>query len=235
MGVLLASLRDLIWPATCICSDAHLDHRPRYGLCDVCVDASSINDGRRCPGCDAPGVPCCEPGPLSMRAPFLYGGRVAEAIAAAKFHDREDIARGLGRLLAQHITPVGCTAVVPLPLAAGRRFTRGYNQSVLLAREVASAHQLPLVHGLKRTRATATQHMLPLVERHGNLANAFAARHRFSGRVVLVDDVITTGATMRSAARALFAAGATEVHGLAIARTPKLTSGTVSPPGRVAA
>lgn len=217
--MVFAAVRDLIWPATCACNPRDLlATRSRYAMCTACEELLEANDGVRCAICDAPGRACCSSG-LAMRAPFLYGGPLAEVIAAAKFRGREDLARGLGRLLADHVGPLS-GVVVPIPLARGRRFERGYNQSVLIAREVARGHRLRLVHGLARTRKTGAQHLLPLAQRAANIANAFTARVRFTGPVVLVDDVITSGATMRSAAQALREAGATEVYGVAVARTP---------------
>ncbi|MBC7792301.1 MAG: ComF family protein [Clostridia bacterium] len=181
------------------------------------------NDGVRCEVCDAPGTDCCaSTKELIMRAPFLYGGPLADAIVAGKFLSREDLMRGLGRLLADNANLEDCTAVVPIPLASRRRFERGYNQSVLIAREVSREHRIPLIYGLKRIRPTARQHERSLADRRTNVAGVFASSKRFSGRVALIDDVITSGETMRSAARVLREAGASEVVALAIARTPRL-------------
>jgi competence protein ComFC len=217
--MLLAAVRDLVWPATCPCAPREmLAGRPRYGLCDVCVGVLTPNDGPRCAVCDAPGRTCCAKTDVRLRAPFLYGGPLADGIAAMKFRGREDLASGLGRLLADHVELEG-SAIVPIPLATWRRFQRGFNQSAALAREVGRVHEMPVVHGLQRVRHTTPQHQLNAEARRVSLRGAFKATRRFSGRVILVDDVITTGGTMYAAADALLAAGATEVLGIALART----------------
>jgi ComF family protein len=108
---------------------------------------------------------------------------------------------------------------VPVPLHRRRLAQRGYNQAGLLAREWGRRLGLPVRPGaLRRTRATAAQAELPGRERRRNVAGAFRARGVTGRPVVLVDDVVTSGATVEAAAEALLAAGATEVRVLAVAR-----------------
>jgi ComF family protein len=115
--------------------------------------------------------------------------------------------------------------VIPVPLHANRQRERGYNQAELLARAFARLQGLPVRNDiLKRARATEAQTRLARVERRRNVAGAFAltsptaAAAVHGKRIVLVDDVTTTGSTIDAAAEPLRAAGATSVWGLAVAR-----------------
>ncbi len=114
-----------------------------------------------------------------------------------------------------------CAAVVPIPLHPRRLRRRGFDPAALLARRVAKARSVPLQPLLARLRDTPSQTGLGRAARRRNVAGAFAARGSVAGeRIWLVDDVVTTGATLEAAARALRRAGAREVIGLAAARTP---------------
>lgn len=108
-------------------------------------------------------------------------------------------------------------AVVPVPLHWRRQWRRGFNQADELARHLG----LPIAHVLRRTRATASQADLPAARRHANVRDAFSMRRwaRVSGlRLVLVDDVCTTGATLDACARVLRHAGAADVRAVTAAR-----------------
>ena len=114
--------------------------------------------------------------------------------------------------------------MVPVPLHRGRLRARGFNQ----ARELAGRLGVPMVEVLRRVRATPSQTDLPAAARHGNVRNAFALRrgHSVEGlRIVLVDDVSTTGATIESCARVLRAAGAADVSAVTAARVVSRPSG----------
>lgn len=115
-------------------------------------------------------------------------------------------------------------AVVPAPLHWFRQWRRGYNQAELLAREVSRRTGVPLIRALRRRRATRTQAGLTGAKRRANVAGAFAVRQRAfvkGKRVLLVDDVLTTGATVNACAAALKRAGATYVAVLTLARTDR--------------
>ncbi|MCZ2103177.1 MAG: phosphoribosyltransferase family protein [Comamonadaceae bacterium] len=145
-----------------------------------------------------------------------------------KFHADPGAARSLAALMrraAEHGGVLGPdTVLVPLPLARGRLRQRGYNQALLLAR--ALRHGGPVQpHWLVRLRETPAQSALPRAERLRNLHGAFsvptAAQAALTQqRLLLVDDVMTTGATLHAAATALRAAGARHVDALVLARTP---------------
>lgn len=161
-----------------------------------------------------------------MRAPFLYGGSLPAAVHAIKFLGRDDLARGLGRYLAEH-PDIGtlareCDCCVPIPLSSARGRERGYNQSAILARAIGRRLSMPVRHSLRRVRDTQAQHTLDAPARRRNMEDAFAVKGHVIGSIMLVDDVITSGETVRAAARALLDAGAHRVVAVALGRTPRV-------------
>jgi ComF family protein len=185
----------------------------------------SILGPNRCAACDEPareGAVFCAGCALVIeriddeRAPFAYGGPIAAAITRFKYRPVPELGRSLGALLAseapkRRFDDVDC--VVPVPLHPTRLFERGFNQAVLLARPVARALGVPLVaRALERTRATEKQAELDRTGRQLNVEGAFRARRPLVGRVLLVDDVRTTGATQNACAKTLRAAGCSHVR-----------------------
>jgi predicted amidophosphoribosyltransferase len=143
-----------------------------------------------------------------------------------KFAGRRQLAPPLGRwlgraLAAQTAWPVA--AVVPLPMHRQKESLRGYNQAELIARGAARELGLPLVRLLKKTRHTSSQTGLSLVERKTNVTGAFTVCRALPPRwaVLLVDDIYSTGATMREAALALQRSGLV-VYGAVVAYNPRL-------------
>jgi len=152
-----------------------------------------------------------------------YAGPLRRAVQLLKYRGVESLGDRLGRLSAgtyrQHGVEADC--IVAAPLHWNRRRERGFNQAELLARPLAAETGLPLVRALVRVRPTVPQAGLTRKQRTTNLRGAFRARSRVGvrdKRIVVVDDVATTGATFEACARALKRAGAAEVTGLAIAR-----------------
>jgi ComF family protein len=149
---------------------------------------------------------------------------IRRAVHHLKYGHFKALAAPLGQLLAQYVEswPVAADVLVPVPLHSRRLRERGYNQSALLAAEVGKRNGLPLVtDSLVRLRHTKSQvKTADAEERQRNLAGAFGCRNaKLAGkRVLVVDDVCTTGATLNSCATALRAAGAASVWGLALAR-----------------
>jgi ComF family protein len=154
------------------------------------------------------------------RAVGEYEGSLREIIHAFKYDGRRSLARPLAAMMLTHGADVlaGADTIVPVPLHPWRRLQRGYNQAHELARRL----DLPVVRALWRTRATAPQSGLRPADRRRNVRAAFrvspflrASLH--DRRIVLVDDVRTTGATLDACAQVLKNAGAREVRALTIA------------------
>jgi ComF family protein len=155
------------------------------------------------------------------RAAFHYGGAIKQAIVRLKFEQRPDLARGLGSCLIPLVLEP-FDAIVPVPLHPYRLAERGYNQASILADPLSHATGVPIDTSiLHRVRNTVRQTDLQRAERRANVAAAFRARRAAHGkRVLLVDDVRTTGATLEACEAALRTAGITVVDSLTIASTP---------------
>jgi ComF family protein len=140
-----------------------------------------------------------------------------------KYRRMRRVAAPLGDLLADHLrsAPQPADALMAVPLHAGRLTERGFNQSEELAARIARRTGLPLVPGLARCRDTGHQASLGRRARKGNVEGAFiwASRTPPPARVLIVDDVLTTGATLAACADALRAAGTREVRAVALARS----------------
>jgi ComF family protein len=157
------------------------------------------------------------PGAESLMAWFLLEGPMREAIHRLKYGDRPRLAIPLVELgLSQGPLPQGI--IVPVPLSVRRRAERGYNQAEAIARQVAGKTGRPWADGLRRAREGGVQVGRSGAERRVALNGAFAwTSGRPPGEVLLIDDVVTTGATLSECARALRAAGSYKVHALALA------------------
>jgi len=159
------------------------------------------------------------------RAVAVFGGPMQKLIHGFKYSDRHDARRLFGRwLLSAGATLLrDADVIVPVPLNRWRLIERRYNQAAILAREVARLSARPYAPMcLERIKPTSSQVGLSTLERRTNVAGAFAVPERrrvevAGKRVLLVDDVITTGATLESAARALKKGGAVAVDALALA------------------
>ena len=156
-----------------------------------------------------------------MRAAFVYAEPINGLLRRFKFH--QDLAAGnvLVQLMAQHLRLADRPQVlVPVPLHRRRLAQRGYDQALELAAPLARALQVPLVNGLIRTKATGAQTRLDATGRARNLRGAFAVTRPLPAHVVLVDDVMTTGATLQAACTALHQAGVVRVDAWVCARVP---------------
>ncbi len=154
-------------------------------------------------------------------APLAYEFPVDAAIKALKFRRRLWYGPALAQLLSRSIDalPGDIDAVLPVPLHWRRKWRRGFNQAREIGRPVARQLGVPLIGGVRRARATRPQSGLSAGERHRNVQGAFVARERCRARhVLIVDDVITTGATIAQLARVVLDSGAGEVSALAVAR-----------------
>jgi ComF family protein len=233
-------LLDLVFPAVCPVCAARSDDAAHRPFCGPCWTALPVGVGLGCVVCGEPfpglaGVRPCDacrraPPPFAFaRAVAQYRDGMREAIHALKFGRRPVLATPLGRLLANagvHATPVPpaewADALVPVPLHPARLAERGFNQAELLAAPCAADWRLPILsRALVRTRPTLPQTDLDADARRANVRNAFRVARPAAvegRRVLLIDDVLTTGATVGAAAQALRAAGAAAVGVLTLAR-----------------
>jgi len=232
MRALATAALDLLFPAVCPLCAGRLGAGRRDPVCGACWASFTRVTPPLCVTCGAP-VPAegitrcaaCRDETLAFdyaRAAASYGGAVREAVHVLKFGGRRSMARPLGDLIVdQCMDPLLVPdMLVPVPLSHARERERGFNQAVLLAERLGERLGVRVrARWLVRLRATAAQSDLTAAERRANVANAFLATPAVSGRhVAVVDDVITTGATVSECARALRAAGARRVGVLAVAR-----------------
>ncbi|MBZ5608668.1 MAG: ComF family protein [Acidobacteriia bacterium] len=169
----------------------------------------------------------------------FYEDELRELIHLFKYHGVQTLAKPLGRLLALALPrQQSFDVIVPMPLHWRKRWRRGFNQAALLAREIGRRSHVPVAHLLRRVRNTAAQAGLTNAKRRLNVSGAFRASGRaLNGkRVLLIDDVMTTGATASACARALKRAGAAEVTLLTLARADRrmnfeVPAGDSNPPG----
>jgi len=196
------ALLDLAFPPRCpACGDAPLPASPFCAICEGAIDPVPGN-------------------PDDVRAGALFGGPIADAIHALKYGDRAEAAVPLGRWLAGRVEVPRGARVVWVPLGRRRRIERGYDQAMLLAGAFSRAAGLRLLRGaMRRVRETPPQVGRDRGSRARNVEGAFAASRAVTGLdLVLVDDVVTTGATAEAASRALREAGARRITVVALAR-----------------
>lgn len=237
MAMLAEALAKTFLPSTCaICGLALPWRESRAGVCPTCWHGVVPHEGPACPTCGNPEVeaagPClaCRitPPPWSAAVSFgPYHSVLRELVLLFKSRGRDELAAPLSGLLLTAWRRAGWPlpdAVVAVPMRWGRRLRRGYNQAELLANTVARELRVPLVHALRR-RARGTQVGGARRDRLRLSAAAFPVRRRVTGRILLVDDVLTTGSTAAACTRALKRAGADEIYVLTVARTPQ--------PGRI--
>ncbi len=230
-------LVQLLYPACCHLCGNLLAPEARF-LCPACRTGLLNDPLPACPRCagtigpfaeTAGGCVNCKDESFAFDAALRlgpYDGVLRDAVLRLKHHSGEVFAEILGDLWAERdgarFRALAPDAVVPVPLHWWRRFRRGYNQSASLARGIAKYLQIPCFPSwLRRSRNTPVQTARSAAGRRENVRGAFRARAaaRLKGRtVLLVDDVMTTGATAHEAARALRAAGAARVVVAALAR-----------------
>lgn len=168
----------------------------------------------------------CRSGARGFDEAYCYGayaGTLRKLIHLFKYSGMRRLARPLGDLLWDALPrDRQFDAVTAVPLHWRRRWQRGFNQSELLGKEIARRRGIPVMRVLRRASATRAQAGLSNAQRRENVAGAFRARRRVNGlRMLLVDDVMTTGATAGACARALKKAGARSVSLLALARVDR--------------
>lgn len=221
-----SALADLFYPQYCV----GCERRASDLLCRACFEALPRIERPVCARCGMPTAfetfVCDECkgvdfGFESARAPLKYTGVGKEIVHALKYKgytgvvERLAIPLMLGVLDARERFDV----VAPVPLHRSRRRRRGFNQAELLARAIAERINAPVSGTLQVVRRTRDQVELSATQRRANVSGAFRAGASVWGRVLLIDDVFTTGATMSACAESLLRAGAREVHALSLCRT----------------
>ena len=221
----LSALADLFYPERCV----GCERRASDVLCRACFDALPCVGSPFCGRC---GLPTAFATPLcgecknvdfafqSARAPLKYDGVGKKVVHALKYRGYKRVVDRLAApLLLQVIDDSRFDAVVPVPLHHSRRRKRGFNQAELLAGSVAGRLRAPVSDTLEAVRSTRDQIELSAAQRRANVAGAYKAKGPLRGRILLVDDVFTTGATMHACAETLLRAGASEIHALSLCRT----------------
>ena len=233
--LLLDPLLATLFPSDCTACGVALSRPTRGPLCDACWDALPRHRGPLC-GCGLP-LPEALAGPCGRcrraLSPLLrgyslgpYHGSLRLLLHELKYRGRRRIADRLAELIcadpAARPVLASCAVFVPVPLHPRRLAERGFNQSELLAAAIAKRAGVSLhTRALVRRKDTPPQTGLSAAQRRRNVAGAFAVRERprvHQSRIMLVDDVLTTGATARACADALRAAGAACVDIVTVAR-----------------
>jgi ComF family protein len=218
---------DLLFPRWCIGCGREGDY-----ICRACRQDLPVITPPICPVCGRPqsqGIVCRDCREVTMqidgiRSPFVFDGVIRRAIHELKYRNLRGLAPSMADLLHDYLVdnPIPADVLVPVPLHRKRRRDRGYNQSALLAKELGRHCGLPVAaNSLVRHRYAVPQaRSAGVSERQENVAGAFTCPDdRFQGqRVLLIDDVATSGATLNACAGALKAAGAAQVWGLVMAR-----------------
>jgi len=222
----LSALLDLLYPPHCVaCGNMGA------WLCAQCAEAIPLLKPPMCQRCGRPlarpGLcPTCRSRPshlTGIRSVAPHSPPLLEAVHALKYEGLRALAESLGEVLAQHWrrAPLPVDVIVPVPLHDRRRRQRGYNQSALLARELGRRVELPLQErSLTRERNTRAQVGLSPGERWANVRGAFqcCSSDVRGARVLLFDDVMTTGATLEACASPLLEAGAAGVWAFTLTR-----------------
>ena len=218
-------LADFFYPQRCLgCSE-----RARDLLCAGCFEALPLIEKPVCRRCALPTAfetPVCENckgldlGFDAARAPLRYKGVGQELVHGLKYRGYMPVVPKLAApLMLDSLEGTGgFDAVIPVPLHRWRLARRGFNQAAVLAREIAGALDARYSEMLRAVRRTRDQVELSAAERRENVAGAFRAEGRVGGRVLLVDDVLTTGATLSACAEALRQAGVEEIYALTLCR-----------------
>ena len=193
--------------------------------CSFCGSSTTADEGPICVGCrdDLPYIAAAPAkAPFEREVvPLAYEFPIDAAIKALKFRRRLYFGAALAQLLcnAADALPDDVDALLPVPLHWRRQWFRGFNQALEIGKPVAKHLRIPVIHNVVRRRATRSQSGLSATERAKNVRAAFAVKGRPEYKhVLVVDDVVTTGATMREVAQVLSKAGIRKVSALAVAR-----------------
>jgi ComF family protein len=235
---ILTGLVDIIFPPRCLTCDFILDHHENLPVCPSCFSKIKFITSPICICCGIPFTGADESDHLCgdciiskpafsiARAVGHYEATLLDTIHNFKYRGKIAIGKILGQLMAEYEYPAfnisDFTLIMPVPLHSKRLRERGFNQSVILAKEIAGRHHIPLDFlTLKRYIYTEPQVNLGKKERESNVRGAFDVKGQektLNRKIILVDDVYTTGSTVEECARILMKKGATSVAVLTLAR-----------------
>ena len=231
---------DLLLPPTCVACERLLSAPADALVCRLCWARVVPLPAPRCDRCGHPvdGHECrwCPLLPPWVRAVrsscWVSSGTALAIVHALKYGAWTAVASGMAKRMGRLVFPVDVererTAIVPVPLARDRERERGYNQSALLGEALAAIWRIPMWSDvLQRSRATETQTRLTPEQRRHNVSGAFRVAAGAGGRlrgahVVIVDDVVTTAATLNACASALFDGGARIISYATFGRAPAI-------------
>jgi ComF family protein len=237
----LRDLAEVLFPPRCRSCGIVAEELNNDLFCGTCEAKIRYIRSPLCPSC---GIPWADSGGpdhlcgdcLTAPQPFTAARSVAvgegillEAIHAFKYHYQTGLGPGLGKMLARAahtgMDMQGYSLIIPVPLHVRRLRERGFNQSLILAQVLAAGHAIPMDFvTLRRKRDTPPQTMLGRKERQANIKGAFGVADKEkvrNQRVLLIDDVYTTGSTLAECARVLLNSGAAQVGVLTLARALK--------------
>lgn len=238
MATVFTAITELLFPSLCLSCGRVLLERRGHPFCSDCYSGIRFITAPLCPSCGIPfpaegspdhtcsGCLLKEQTISSARSLGVYESILHDIIHSFKYGGNLTLGERLSRLMADHEYPSfrirDYSLIIPVPLHPRRLRQRGFNQSIILARELAKRHGIAMdFRSLRRIIDTDSQTGLKNEERRSNIKNAFNIRdpERIRGRnVLLVDDVYTTGSTLGECARALLKGGAETVGALTLAR-----------------
>jgi predicted amidophosphoribosyltransferase len=230
VAALVQGLERFLLPNACLSCGRMVDsHRPDDVMCGVCrLRAVALSAG--CDRCGQPLPPvgpcrfCADWGPLAWaRSATWLGHETRAAVHGLKYGGYARLAGWMAEAIARRVPRPEGGVLIPVPLGARRHRTRGYNQATLIARALGAGWRLPVnERALRRLRDTASQTAFDPQARRANVRGAFAGAALPGGRAdraaILIDDVLTTGATLLAAATALSKSGWREVGAVTFAR-----------------
>lgn len=227
-----------IFPRTCACCGRNMPVNTVNNICETCFKSLAKNDGLKCVVCSMPlkdgGEHCydCRHSKIYfnfLKTPYVYTGNIKKLIHSFKYSNRLFLAKDLSKPVADLIIKENwdkeTDMVIPVPLHFIKKFTRGYNQTALLAAEISKIIKKPLYENiLMRSSYTKPQFGLNRKDRNENLQNSFSINKKHESflkgkNILLIDDVATTCATANVCAELLKKSGAKKVFVAAVART----------------
>jgi len=209
MAALKNALLDLLYPkdVLCLCCDKAIAPDAQDGLCPACIEALEELEAQQ----QAEGI-APAPGIVRVSAAYPYTAQARRLVIRLKYEHVRDAAVPLARAMAM-LSGGEADVLVPVPTTKNRLRKRGFNQAQVLAEGIARETGMPVAEALARTDERTEQVRLSGQSRRENLKGVMTADRRVLGkRVLLIDDVYTTGSTAQEAARALLDAGALSVE-----------------------